>query len=69
MELCTNLMVASHLVWGSYAAILGVQPKLREQYRYGPAFKCVSGSGDISWDRVNDDICDCSDGSDEPGAF
>lgn len=69
MELCTTLIVASHFVGASYSSIVGVQPQLRDYYRQGPTFKCVSGTGEISWDRLNDEVCDCSDGSDEPGAF
>lgn len=48
---------------------VGVSPDLLP--RYAPSasgtWKCLDGSKEIPWDFVNDDSCDCSDGSDEPG--
>ncbi len=36
---------------------------------YQPAeeFTCFDGSATIPYQYINDDYCDCSDGSDEPG--
>ncbi|XP_013920573.1 PREDICTED: glucosidase 2 subunit beta [Thamnophis sirtalis] len=36
-------------------------------YDESKSFTCLDGSATISFDRVNDDYCDCKDGSDEPG--
>lgn len=38
---------------------------------YQPAedgtFTCLDGSSKIPYEYVNDDYCDCNDGTDEPG--
>ncbi|CAJ0955666.1 unnamed protein product, partial [Mesorhabditis belari] len=36
-------------------------------YKVAKEFKCLDGSLKIPFDQVNDDYCDCPDGSDEPG--
>ncbi|KAG9317095.1 glucosidase II beta subunit-like-domain-containing protein [Chiua virens] len=47
----------------------GVSPSLRAKYTPSASgtWSCLDGSKEISWDAVNDDYCDCPDGSDEPG--
>ncbi|KAI8072905.1 glucosidase II beta subunit-like-domain-containing protein [Gongronella butleri] len=60
------LLVASHLV---EARVRGVAPE--KQHLYKPnsqqQWQCLDGSRTIDWAGVNDDYCDCPDGSDEPG--
>ena len=36
-------------------------------YQGGTEFKCLSDGKTIPMEHVNDDFCDCEDGSDEPG--
>ncbi|KIK65747.1 hypothetical protein GYMLUDRAFT_158799 [Collybiopsis luxurians FD-317 M1] len=48
---------------------LGVSPDLVSKYvpSKSNTWTCLDGSKEIPWDFVNDDSCDCADGSDEPG--
>uniref|UniRef100_A0A673WQJ0 Glucosidase 2 subunit beta n=1 Tax=Salmo trutta TaxID=8032 RepID=A0A673WQJ0_SALTR len=45
----------------------GVPLSKRQFYEENKPFTCLDGSSTIPFDRVNDDYCDCRDGSDEPG--
>ncbi|TFK28627.1 endoplasmic reticulum protein [Coprinopsis marcescibilis] len=54
---------------GSRDKLLGVDPALIKKYTPSKSktWACLDGSKDIPWTSVNDDYCDCLDGSDEPG--
>ncbi|VDL86922.1 unnamed protein product [Schistocephalus solidus] len=45
----------------------GVPPEYAPFYVPGENFTCLDKSATHPWSRVNDDYCDCRDGSDEPG--
>lgn len=55
----------------SNAAIRGVDPAVAGLYASSASgtFSCRDGSKAIPYSHVNDDYCDCLDGSDEPGAL
>ena len=38
-----------------------------ELYDASKAFRCLDGSLTIPFSHINDDYCDCADGTDEPG--
>ncbi|KAG9030475.1 hypothetical protein FRB95_003925 [Tulasnella sp. JGI-2019a] len=48
----------------------GVHPSRQHLYikpAHGATWTCLDGSQKIPWSAINDDYCDCADGSDEPG--
>jgi protein kinase C substrate 80K-H len=45
----------------------GIAPQLAALYDEKEEFQCLDGSKTIPYTQVNDDYCDCEDGSDEPG--
>ncbi|KAM6895169.1 glucosidase 2 subunit beta-like isoform 1-T1 [Lycodopsis pacificus] len=47
--------------------IRGISSSYKRFYRERKSFLCIDGSKIIPFEQVNDDYCDCEDGSDEPG--
>eukprot|EP00672_Neobodo_designis_P025427 CAMPEP_0174835398 /NCGR_PEP_ID=MMETSP1114-20130205/5385_1 /TAXON_ID=312471 /ORGANISM="Neobodo designis, Strain CCAP 1951/1" /LENGTH=521 /DNA_ID=CAMNT_0016069345 /DNA_START=28 /DNA_END=1593 /DNA_ORIENTATION=- len=66
------LLLAAAVVGTTAAPVRGVMTELESHYAgiaAGTAntFTCINGKGSVAADFVNDDYCDCEDGSDEPG--
>jgi len=61
------LIVISALCVSESLRPRGVPPDMAHFYDPNSSFHCLDGSGEIPFDHVNDDYCDCKDGSDEPG--
>uniref|UniRef100_A0A674HHD6 EF-hand domain-containing protein n=1 Tax=Taeniopygia guttata TaxID=59729 RepID=A0A674HHD6_TAEGU len=57
--------ISGSAVWGRRRA----REARTELPFYDPSgpFRCLDGSGSVAFAWVNDDYCDCQDGSDEPG--
>ncbi|CAJ0570386.1 unnamed protein product, partial [Mesorhabditis spiculigera] len=55
------------LIVPAQAEIRGLAPDVATFYKVGKEFACLDGSLKIPFTQVNDDYCDCPDGSDEPG--
>lgn len=54
---------------GLVSSVRGMHPDLARWYTgKDGSFSCRDGSRTMPFDRVNDNYCDCIDGSDEPGA-
>ncbi|XP_023821631.1 glucosidase 2 subunit beta isoform X4 [Oryzias latipes] len=47
--------------------VRGISSSYKRFYREKKSFLCIDGSKLIPFEQVNDDYCDCADGSDEPG--
>ncbi|XP_017269892.1 glucosidase 2 subunit beta [Kryptolebias marmoratus] len=63
------LIVAAFLCSGTVEArkVRGISSSYKRFYRERKSFLCIDGSKMIPFEQVNDDYCDCADGSDEPG--
>lgn len=64
-----ELIHSSILADGFVPPVVGVGRKDAAKFvaaRDSGKFPC-GGSIEVPWERVNDDFCDCPDGSDEPG--
>ncbi|XP_019155691.1 PREDICTED: glucosidase 2 subunit beta-like isoform X2 [Ipomoea nil] len=69
------LLLCVSLIGGSEASLpsrdlLGISPQDETYYKglsSGAAIKCKNGSNKFTPAQLNDDFCDCPDGSDEPG--
>ncbi|EOA14720.1 hypothetical protein CARUB_v10028007mg [Capsella rubella] len=46
---------------------LGISPQDEKYYKSSSEIKCMDGSKKFTKAQLNDDFCDCSDGTDEPG--
>lgn len=56
-----------HVAGSGVLQIRGIPVAKNPLYRPDRDFECLDGSRLIPFTRVNDDYCDCGDGSDEPG--
>ncbi|CAG8502938.1 18603_t:CDS:10 [Acaulospora morrowiae] len=62
------LLLSCSVVCNGKDTILGVsESELHLYERKGPNWTCLDDSAVIPYEAINDDYCDCADGSDEPG--
>lgn len=67
-EMVVLVVLAVSLLQGSFGdEIRGIHPSKKQFYGPRSDFTCLDGSATIPFSLVNDDYCDCKDGSDEPG--
>lgn len=66
-DLISVLLLSSMMTVGLGFRPKGVRAELASLYNPNMDFKCLDGSNTVPFIQVNDDYCDCDDGSDEPG--
>lgn len=62
--ICRYFIIESNLY---FLAMFGVSPEKAAHYQQKMEFRCLDGNKKFPMTFVNDDYCDCDDGSDEPG--
>lgn len=73
LKCLTILFITLHAahITGAVPSLRGVTPEAAAVYKTAitaGSFKCLNGSPTIPAAAINDNYCDCSDGSDEPGS-
>ncbi|CAA7053960.1 unnamed protein product [Microthlaspi erraticum] len=63
---CVSSLLLAVVSVNSTSPLVGVHP-LDEKYFESEIIKCKDGSKSFTRDRLNDNFCDCLDGTDEPG--
>lgn len=68
-----SLLLASLVPFSSSSSskpkdpFLGIAPQDEKYYKSSDVIRCKDGSANFNKDQLNDDFCDCPDGTDEPG--
>ncbi|KAL0720457.1 hypothetical protein Bca4012_035056 [Brassica carinata] len=66
LQCVSSFLLAVVSVNSSTTPLVGVHP-LDEKYFESETIRCKDGSKSFPRDRLNDNFCDCLDGTDEPG--
>ncbi|XP_076235961.1 glucosidase 2 subunit beta [Calliopsis andreniformis] len=66
LSVCLSILLG-HVAGSKVLQIRGIPVAKSSLYSPDRDFQCLDGSLLIPFSRVNDDYCDCADGSDEPG--
>ncbi|KAK9941464.1 hypothetical protein M0R45_018060 [Rubus argutus] len=69
--LCVLCVVSESIVRSAASSpqnqFLGIAPEDEKYYKSSEVIRCKDGSKKFSRAQLNDDFCDCADGTDEPG--